>query len=166
MQPLDDHLKFLRYQKAKGGPQPHEYVELTSCFDGVANHIKFIDITRDQAMEYWQMMGDAFCSTQTNQGFVCLKPHGYAGDFEIIDRIYTGWLSPRDDLRNWDHYYHVQSAVQAVLNRLVYFQELLEATISPCNQMSSGPARDVRLCLAKHENLSMTCLDQDGKAIE
>lgn len=169
MSPLADHLDFLNHQKDKGGPQPHEYAELTACFNGISKHIKFGDITRDQAMEYWQMMGDAFCSSLTNQGFVCLKPHGYAGDFEVIDRIYTGWLSPRDDLRKWDHYYHEQPAVQAVRNRLEYFRELVDARSSSSVSVSvlnigSGPARDVGHCMSQHENLSMVCLDQDEKA--
>lgn len=170
MTKLANHLDYLNYQIAKGGPLKNEYDELTTCFNSASEHIQFGNITHDQAMEYWRMMGDAFCSMLTNQGFVCLKPHGYAGDFEVIDRIYTGWLSPRDDLRNWDHYYHAQPAVQAVCNRLAFFTELLDTTVSSVSQMSvlnigSGPARDVGACLARHENLSMACLDQDAKAI-
>lgn len=167
---LADHLEYLYHQTDKGGPLPHEYAELTAYFKDVSKHINFGNVTYDQAMDHWRMIGDAFSSTLTNQGFVCLKPHGYAGDFEIIDRIYTGWLSPRNDLRNWDYYFHNQPAVQAVRNRLAYFRNLLDARISPDTPMSvlnigSGPARDVGLCLSRHDNLSMVCLDKDYKAI-
>ena len=54
--------------------------------------------------ELWPTLGDAFWSTWTVQGFGILKPHGYAGDFEMMHRLYTYWLSSREDLVRWDRF--------------------------------------------------------------
>ena len=49
-------------------------------------------------------------SLETMQGHAYLKPHGYAGDFELIDKIYTYWKSDDPNLIRWDDYFHSQES--------------------------------------------------------
>lgn len=113
--------------------------------------------------------GDAV-SLDTVQGMVVQKPHGYAGDFEVIDRIYTSWMSPRQDLVRWDEYFHAQSAPQAVRNRKGYFHQLLLTLRSGASvlNLGSGPGRCIREWFDAHpdSDLHFDCVDVDPTAIE
>lgn len=108
------------------------------------------------------------------QGFALQKPHGYAGDFEIIDRIYQEWLSPEANLSNWDRFFHAQPAVKAVRNRKTYFLEWLERHEAnmPANNLrllniGSGPSRDIFEHFSRNTDsrIRCDCVDADPKAI-
>lgn len=112
---------------------------------------------------------------QTLQGMALLKKFGYAGDFLMIDKIYTGNDSHEDSFcKAWDDYFLDQAAPKAVRNRKKYFKTLLlnkfeeEESISLLN-IASGPARDLfELFIekAKDKILSATCVEIDANAIE
>jgi extracellular factor (EF) 3-hydroxypalmitic acid methyl ester biosynthesis protein len=119
----------------------------------------------------------AFAPAMTNetlQGHVLNKPHGYAGDYEIIDRFYTFYTAPDERLAKWDHYLHSFPAVKAVRNRKRYIKELLRekvvqqsgAGFSMLN-LASGPARDLYEFFCEHPDapLHAECIDLDGDAI-
>jgi len=82
-------------------------------------------------------------------GFSYRKPHGYAGDFEIIERLHTGWVSSNPFLARWDRYLHAQPAVRAVVNRRDILRRLLSELNECCPQsptvlnVGCGGARDV-----------------------
>jgi len=96
-------------------------------------------------------------STNTLQGFVISRPHGYAGDFEPLAR--------------WDAYAHARPACQSVRNRKRYFIETMRALYRERGELSildvgSGPGRDVRELLeAEPVGIRVDCLDQDARAI-
>ena len=157
----------------QGGPDPSEYSELNNWFSTVASMVKSGDIARSEVQRLWTLFGDAF-SEHTMQGFVVKKPHGYAGDFEIIDRIYTKWISPKEHLKKWDEFFHWQKAPQAVRNRKDYFKEMLRklddseyATPTVLN-VGSGPCRDIFEYKCDHSSttISFDCLDMDPNAIK
>ena len=86
-------------------------------------------------------------TVDTMQGNAFLKPHGYAGDYEIIDKIYMEWHSPDSSLRVWDKYFHLQSASTAVRNRKKYFISLVKKVATRKSHtnilnIGSGPGRD------------------------
>ena len=158
----------------KGGPDPNEYEKLNQWFQSVGAQVRTGIITRTQVKEMWMAFGEAF-SVNTLQGFVVNKPYGYAGDFEIIDKIYTEWISPKAHLVKWDKFFHWQKAPIAVRNRKQYFKKLLLEidNIAPPRpppivlNVGSGPCRDIFEYL--QENLStkiiFECLDMDRNAI-
>ena len=155
-----------------GGPEPSQYKDLNKWFKSVSLSIGKT-ITRSDIRNQWSIFQDAF-SVDTMQGFVVQKPHGYAGDFEIIDRIYTNWLSPKVHLQKWDKFFHWQAAPKAVRNRKGFFKQLLEdidrsdSDFPDVLNVGSGPGRDVYEYLNKNPNtkIQIDCLDMDSSAIE
>lgn len=108
------------------------------------------------------------------QGMSVVKPHGYAGDFEMIDRIYTRWLSPDDHLRRWDEYFHAQAAARAVRNRMGVFHHVLDQHVgrrqnNTCTvlNLGSGPGRCLAAWLNKNPDrrVQVDCVDYDADAI-
>lgn len=110
-------------------------------------------------------------------GFGFLKPHGYSGDFEMIDRIHTRFCSRDPMFSRWDLYFHQFAAVQAVRNRKEYFKDLVDelirkrgdrgATLKVLN-LGSGPCRDIVefLDADPSADVDFTCVDQDRQAIQ
>ena len=111
--------------------------------------------------------------TDTMQGFVLNRPHGYPGDFEIIDRIYTEWISPINHLRSWDLFFHWQEATIAVRNRKSYFKTLLTSIEQTQRKppavlnVGCGPSRDIYEFLKENPatQACFECLDMDANAI-
>jgi extracellular factor (EF) 3-hydroxypalmitic acid methyl ester biosynthesis protein len=102
------------------------------------------------------------------QGFAQQKPHGYAGDFEIIQRIYARYVSKRPSLENWDLFFHSGEAPAAVRNRGEMFGNLINS-YRPASILSvgCGPALDVLPSLQRgHLPRQIHLLDNDKKAIE
>jgi extracellular factor (EF) 3-hydroxypalmitic acid methyl ester biosynthesis protein len=157
----------------RGGPEPNEYVELNDYYSSINSMLKEDKISRAQIRELWAACGEVF-SEDTMQGFVCKKPHGYHGDYEIIDRIYMEWISPKKHLENWDKFFHWQAAPKAVRNRKKYFKNILSEidqsqVIEPAVlNVGSGPCRDIYEYKFKHplSKIHFDCLDMDSKAIE
>ena len=114
-------------------------------------------------------------TTETLQGFVLNKPHGYAGDYEIIDKFYTYYTAPDERLAKWDHYLHGFPAVKAVRNRKAYIKDLLSEKIEAHIEgnhfemlnLASGPARDIYEFFTEHPEapLHVDCIDLDANAI-
>jgi len=106
------------------------------------------------------------------QGFALAKPHGYAGDFELIDRFYQRNVSPDPQLAAWDHYAQRHPGAQAVRNRKTYFHEVLDRhhghhkTLRVLN-IGSGPGRCMFEWLLDHPGaeVSFCCIEIDPEAI-
>lgn len=154
-----------------GGPTETEYEELNLRFQKIYPY--FSDPQTGLVVsEFWPLFKDAF-SVNTMQGFVVKKPHGYAGDFEIIDRIHTNWISHLPHLVNWDHFFHWQEAPKAVRNRKDFFKNLLSKFESENHDsysvlnVGSGPTRDVMEYMGSKPDskLLIDCLDMDKNAI-
>ena len=60
-------------------------------------------------------------SLSTIQGFVYNKPHGYAGDFEVIDRIYNYHIAEPKHLSKWDTFFiHSMELMQSVIEKPIF----------------------------------------------
>jgi 2-polyprenyl-3-methyl-5-hydroxy-6-metoxy-1,4-benzoquinol methylase len=105
-------------------------------------------------------------------GHILLKPYGYAGDFEIIDRIYT--KNKSEKYSKWDDYSLSNSAAVAVRNRKDYFKAVIKEQVKGRSELmvlnlASGPARDVfeifEEAMEDRPKLKFTCIDLDKNAI-
>lgn len=126
---LEHHVEYIKHLVEKGGPDPEDYYDLDAWISELSERTFQGKLPEENRNELIQILGEAL-SCNTMQGFAFQKPHGYAGDYEIIDRIYTHWTSPNPQLRKWDEYFHKQVAPQAVRNRKDYFLNTLKEL--PC----------------------------------
>lgn len=156
---------------ASGGPFPHEYGRFLALIEKAALAIRTERISMSQWTEFLDSFGPAF-DENTIQGFCRRKPHGYSGDFEVIDRLYTHHLSPNPALVRWDRFLQAQSAPKAVRNRKAYFASLLLSLDKTTKKLEvlnvgSGPGRDVSAFFDAHpgSNCHIVCLDHDINAI-
>jgi len=102
------------------------------------------------------------------------KPYGYAGDFSIIDKIYTNHISDDTKAKIWDIYFHKTAGAKAVRNRKEYFKQTIKDRLQNLDEIdllnvASGPARDLKEAydeLENIENLRSTCVDMDQHAID
>ena len=155
-------------QLAREGPQPSDYGPFNDVLqrsfrsgNKQANYAEIRDIL-------------ANClTTNTLQGLALHKPHGYAGDFEIIDKIYMEHRCEDERMRRWDDFFHAQTATRAVRNRKRYFHGILDNmpnTHAPASvlNVASGPARCVHEWLSRDTDRKITfdCIDNDLSAIQ
>lgn len=153
-----------------GGPAPDQYEECLNLFSIIRPY-------RDEYSDQIKVFHDLHKAVQKNpdsmQGHAVLKPHGYSGDFEIIDRIYRIHKSSDPLSRNWDNFFHWGTAARAVRGRRRFAVDLftLEAEMNdrPARilNVASGPCTDVKdaLALTAPGMLHFTCVDNDLKAI-
>ncbi|WP_341842768.1 class I SAM-dependent methyltransferase [Chitinophaga caseinilytica] len=111
---------------------------------------------------------EAFHSLQSIAGYCCAKPFGYAGDFRLIDRLYTHYIGSGVHIARWDAFAQAQPAAVAVRNRKTYFIDLMKANL-PANvlNVASGPARDVLEFFGYCPDAAVVidCLEYDAHAI-
>lgn len=162
---------FVQTMVSQGGPEVSDYADLDAVIHEVAALRAAGDLGDEELLALVKAFGPAF-SAKTMQGFAFQKPHGYAGDFEIIDRIYTQYRSPDPSLKKWDDYWQEHSAAKAVRNRNQYFVKTIKGhlradeTLSVLN-LASGPGRDMFSLFSKSDTLPLhiDCIEQDAKAI-
>ncbi len=148
---MKNHITFVRNLVKKGGPESSEYHEFTNWVKTVNAEYKAKVLRKDDLILLRNEMGEAL-SLLTLQGFVFNKPHGYPGDYEIIEKIYQEYISNNPEIRKWDLYFQLQKAPIAVRNRKQYFIDLLCGIEDTTQQnghssrvlnIASGPARDL-----------------------
>ena len=156
---------------ARGGPVPEEYPTLHSLIGCGAADVNAERVSRSRLREAWEVLGPRFM-TDTMQGFGLSKPHGYAGDFEMIDRILELRTSADPSLARWDAFFHAQAAPKAVRNRARMFGELMDSTCARASSarilnIGSGPCRDVARWLSANPKCEVLieCIDRDPEAI-
>jgi extracellular factor (EF) 3-hydroxypalmitic acid methyl ester biosynthesis protein len=147
---MKHHIDFIKELVEKGGPDPSEYHEFSSWLETVHKELKSGVLSKEDLQLMRKEMGEAL-SILTLQGFVFNRPHGYPGDYEIIEKIYLEHTSSDPELRKWDLYFQLQKAPMAVRNRVQYFISLLNGVdrLSQNNtkkrvlNIASGPGRDL-----------------------
>lgn len=173
---LDGLATYFKTLLEKGGPEPSEYASLNIYFRDIAAMVRSGNLSVAELLQLWRDLGEAFSSVRTLQGHVVAKPYGYAGDFEMMDKIYTEWISPNPKLANWDRFFHAQEATKAVRRRKQYCVELVQRLMpsTPRTEtfrmlnLGCGPAREVYdLCTLKSaRSVFFDCVDHDRKAID
>lgn len=169
---MRQEIEYLKILEKNGGPTESQYEELKEFYTSVNRKRKQGIMTDDDVLALWQSVPEVLCTTDTLQGYVVLKPRGYDGDFVIIERIYSGWLSPREHLVNWDRFFHVQAAPRAVINRKDYCINILRSLNDQdihrdVLNIGCGPIQDiVEFLSAGKSKVFFECVDYDKGAIE
>ncbi len=147
---MKQHLAFAAKMVAKGGPEPSEYKMFADWIGKIGDEIRMGKITAEDIQVLRESFGDVL-SILTVQGFILAKPHGYPGDYEIIEKIYLKHVSNNPKFRKWDKHVQDQEAAVAVRNRKQYVIQLFEnlvqfekekKSIGVLN-IASGPCRDL-----------------------
>ena len=171
---LQESKKYLSSLNENGGPELRDFQTLDNFFFAIDENIRENRITKEELAQLntcfdFDKMPDSFHS-------MCVqKPFGYAGDFLVIDKIYT--YHTCENYSKWDQYFHTQSATKAVRNRKDYFKESVKNFLHEKNDpaeirllnIASGPCRDL-LELYEDEtiqtNILTTCVEMDAHAID
>jgi extracellular factor (EF) 3-hydroxypalmitic acid methyl ester biosynthesis protein len=156
-----------------GGPDPTNYPILNALLQPFSTENLQNLLTDEHLNIIRSAFGEAL-SPETIQGWAYHKPLGYAGDFQIIEKIYNYDISSNPRLAKWDHFFHSQKAPQAVRNRLSFFLDQLwtmkseNPGISQILNLASGPGRDMyeALKVIGPQKLEIHCVEQDVKAID
>lgn len=167
------HIFFIKQMVAQGGPTLSEYESFTQWLQGIASEINAGKLNQED-IEIIRKVFDEAISKETMQGFAYCKPHGYPGDYEMIDKIYQEHHTNNPNLIRWDQYFHAQSAPKAVRNRKEYFLRLLSNLEKSSNDgeplqilnVACGPARDLFEFLDNSNGKVMfDCIEYDQNAI-
>ena len=86
-------------------------------------------ITQVDIIEYIKENDPTFLE-ESLQGHCIRKPYGYAGDFEIIEKLYAQTVSEKPEYRIWDEYAQNTHSSKAVRNRKSYFVDLIDSLLS------------------------------------
>lgn len=165
-------ISLLREMVAAGGPDEAEYPILDQMMQQLYSQKQAGHISKKKTVYLQSIFHNEFLAN-TIHGYAYRKPLGYAGDFALIDMIYTYHSFKNAGYEKWDRYFHYHAATEAVRNRKAFFKEKmldkLKGRESPLNllNVASGPARD--LCelyqLIDPAMLKTTCVDIDSDAI-
>jgi len=114
----------------------------------------------------------AISTSCTMIGRAFAKNYGYAGDFEIIDKIYTKHISEDPNYAKWDIFLQSLHSAKAVRNRKDFFIDKMTQLSNNKPQsvlnLASGPCRDILELFESNEDLqySFDCVELDKNAIE
>ena len=170
---MENYVSLVKKIVDQGGPMSEDFETLDHALRSAAGEIRNAKRPVKLAQLIREALGDAM-SAETIQGYGFLKPFGYSGDFNMIDKIYRQHVSPRADLKNWDLYFHAQKAPVAVRNRKQYFIDLVTRLRErePDRELhvldiASGPCRDVIEYLDQSDDrdIHFHCVDADRHAI-
>lgn len=169
----EQHLRYIDKLLHQGGPSQEDYPNIDAWMNGVYHRVKAGYIGPQHILSLRARFGDVF-SSETLAGLALMKPHGYPGDYEIIDKIYQTSISRVPHLYKWDQFTQTLAAVQAVRNRKTYFHELLRCRHAakqgrPLHvlNIASGPGRDMFEYLSTNgsREIYFDCVEQDQDAI-
>ena len=162
--------EYIRRLVSQGGPLQSEWGQFSDWIQSIKVRYESGELDQKNLVEIRAVFGEAF-SESTMQGFAYKKPHGYAGDYEIIDRIYNYYLSPQPH-KKWDEYWQAHPAAQAVRNRKTYYQMILDKTAARTEtfsvlEIASGPGRSMHEWLNRNseKNVTFVCIELDKNAI-
>ncbi len=172
---MSKHVNSAERWVSRGGPNPSEFNEFSAWLNELASAVEKGQISDNEKKQLQEAFGEAL-SVKTLQGISLVKPRGYAGDFEVIDRVYQRSITTNPALINWDNFLVNTNAARAVRNRKTYFLNLLgklsqntegRDEISVLN-IASGPARDVfeYVTSAGDKRMRFHCVEYDEMAIK
>lgn len=171
-QTVERILDFLQRLIKNGGPEENEYSQLDTNMQILYELFQNEKYRVKYTFNPKQLFGNSFLEN-TLHGWSLSKPYGYAGDYKMIDFLYTNHHSDKDEYVKWDNYYHYHQSANAVRNRKEYFKKIVTSNIKDQKidllNVASGPARDLKECYDLLENKSLlhtTCVELDAKAIE
>ena len=158
---------------SRGGPDVQDYQNVDNLMIRLSNQFRAGLMTADELAGIRTEFGTTL-SNRTMQGFMLNKPHGYAGDFEIIERMYTWHISTDQQYTKWDLFLQNHAACRAVRNRKTYFKEVVKAFMQRNDRteirllnLASGPCTELAEFIQENPSCRITadCVDLDSNAI-
>ncbi len=159
MLPMD----YIRFLIEKGGPVGHEIKKFTEAVNSLSSEEELLE---------FEIVVKSKLTLDTMAGHTYLKPYGYAGDFEIIEKIYAQKRNANPVIDAWDQWYQSLDACDAVRNRKTYFKQVmvnaLKSGVKNVLLLGSGPCTDLFEYLTENPDNTMqfTCVDIDATAIK
>jgi extracellular factor (EF) 3-hydroxypalmitic acid methyl ester biosynthesis protein len=158
-------------QKESFSNEYYPFIDL--MVQSVASLKKSGEISNEDITRIQNFFGQDFLEN-TLHGMALLKKYGYAGDFLMIDKIYTGNTSANTFFQSWDAYFQNHAAPKAVRNRKEFFKKMLQRKLALTGNVqllnvASGPSRDLLELysgLTPQQQLQTTCVEMDKNAID
>lgn len=152
---------------SNNGPSIEEFDELTMMINELATQINENKLAPEEIQNLINKC-ESLKDYKSIMGHILIKPHGYAGDFHIIDKLYTKETSSK--FPKWDRYTVSISTSKAVRNRKDYFKQKISQGLKEGGSLlnlASGPARDLYELYNENPKLTVatTCVEMDEKAI-
>jgi hypothetical protein len=105
------------------------------------------------------------------------KPHGYAGDFEIIDDIYLNQPSSTGFARLWDNFFLETASAKSIRERKEDFKNIITGFVKNNSRnairimsLDSGPTREIKELLELNSKffseVIFDCFDYSEDALE
>jgi len=154
-----------------GGPEPEQYEALNHTL-GAFNLLERRGEFDHYGPDFKEDLMGKSLTFDTMQGFAYRKPHGHAGDFELIERICGDYQTSDQGLKKWDEFWNQQAFVQAIQNSQKYFKQTMrevELNIAQANvlNVASGSSRSVANYLTDTNSYaSFLCVDNNWKALD
>lgn len=160
--------------------EPIDYPAVKQAMDECVAALEALGIVGDGnrllSSEFWNVAGHRLAPGWL-QNRARMKPRGYAGDHEMLARIYAGEVCDDPVGRHFDRYFQEQAAPCAVRHRMRmiadWMAEGIRASDGPVKIVVVGSAlaveiRDglLRLSPAERRRANVTLLDLDPAAIE
>lgn len=150
----------------QGGPYPEQYQLMYDLAQGAV---------RSNLVKEARQIVEPILNDQTLIGHSFIKPYGYSGDFEIIEKLYQEFTSEKESYTKWDIFIQQLNCSQAVRNRKDYFKTIFKEVMSKNSQakiliLACGPSTDVFEFLeeegdaARHLTFDLVDLDKDAIA--
>jgi extracellular factor (EF) 3-hydroxypalmitic acid methyl ester biosynthesis protein len=170
------------------GESDQVYAQVAAAIDECLHQLRSLDLWgRDNQLpssELWNVAGHVLVRGWL-QNRARAKPRGYAGDYEILGRMYENRLCDDPLGRMFDRYFQEQPAPQAVRNRMkMMVQWIVERAGSGPAQTAKGHDLPLRVAVVgsafglelrdallqidepRRERFRVTLLDLDPDAIE
>lgn len=170
--PIQNSLHFLKSMIKKGGPQPYDYPFFNRVLDDLSKSIASKTTSEKELSQIYSLFDTDFLQKSVH-GHSFRKPYGYAGDFQVIDKVYQKKAHP--DYKLWDDFILNHRTCDGIRNRKAYFKQLLTKVCNTSEldkidllNVASGPARDLLELYTECENskkLYTHCVEYDPHAI-
>ena len=98
---LRNYNVFIENLMNNNGPDQHQYDELSDWYNDVGNNLDKGILFNDDIDNLRKKFGCVFYDNNSLQGRIFNKPLGYAGDFIVIDKIYTKSISSNPKFKKW-----------------------------------------------------------------
>lgn len=170
--PIEERCRYLAEVIERGGPTPDEWDDLNAWGANLIRDCEDQLYTLEDLRAVQDVAALHFPVTSA-PGLILHKPHGYPGDFELIDRIYRR-LCLVDASKRWDDFVYEHPGARAVRNRKDYFKEVFTGAARGREKLdilnvACGPCRDLSEWMEEArpgDGVSIQCLDQDPDALQ
>ncbi len=169
---LNEDIGFVTGFVNKTGPEPSEYDLFLKRTVSIAKRFKAKTYGKTELKLLSEAFGESL-SLRTLQGQIFRKPHGYNGDYEVMEKVYLNKICPNPKLARWDRLWQSQNGSKALRNRKTYFKQLLEDKLNQHNgtlhvlDIASGSCRDLFEFIQKFPkaDIKIDCIDIDKNSI-